>query len=207
MEIQQDIKDSIKKNGLSNWLFVGAHYDDVEIGCGGLLLHVQGSVNINIAVTTSDEHRTGDPKERLKEQMEAISLYNGNLILFESNMEDKDVIAQLDELHYDVVFIPWVYDTHQDHIRAGQIGLSVGRKRHMSVLYYSCGSSFDFVPDVFFAVSREKKGELLSCFKTQIESKAINIDIIDTINSYWGVLSGNTYAEAFKAKKINVKRG
>lgn len=42
-------------------LALGAHYDDVEIGVGGTLLkHVNNGDKVFIAITDSDESRTGD---------------------------------------------------------------------------------------------------------------------------------------------------
>jgi len=56
-------------------LAVGAHYDDIELGCGGTLLkHIKSGDEIYLAITSSDEFRTGVPVQRESEQFASMRL-------------------------------------------------------------------------------------------------------------------------------------
>ena len=56
-------------------LAIGAHYDDIEIGCGGTLLkHAGNGDKIFFGITSSDETRTGDVLARYNEQLESRSI-------------------------------------------------------------------------------------------------------------------------------------
>jgi len=98
-----------------------------------------------------------------------------------------------------------MYDTHQDHKRSSSIGQSVGRKRHMTTYFYSSGSTIEFYPNIFNKVDFNLKERVLENFSSQIDCKAINIDIIKKRELYWGSLISNedkAFAEGFMARKV-----
>jgi len=56
-------------------LAIGAHFDDVELGVGGTLLkHVEAGDEVFLAITSSDEYRTGDMDLRIEEQFNALGI-------------------------------------------------------------------------------------------------------------------------------------
>ena len=56
-------------------LAIGAHYDDIEIGCGGTLLkHSENGDKIFFGITSSDETRTVDVGVRYNEQLESAKI-------------------------------------------------------------------------------------------------------------------------------------
>lgn len=193
-------------------LFIGAHYDDIEVGCGGTLFrHVMNGDDIHIAITSSDEFRTGEPNERFKEQLKSLKIMNiskKNIYKFSYNDEVHNIVGELDKLSPNVVFTQFDHDTHQDHKRASSIGKAVGRKRFITTLFYDSGSSYDFYPNIFSIIDFEKKLKLIECYQSQIDSDSISLDIIKKKNAYWASLisiNKDLYSEAFVSKKLIYK--
>ena len=153
-------------------LALGAHFDDVETGVGGTLLkHIEKGDSIIVVILNSDEYRTGIPKIRNKEQRNAIKFMGipkENLIMFKCDDKQTKIISYLDKLKVDIIYTPYENDTHQDHRRCSKIGQSVGRKRNITTIFYYCGSSINFSPNLFSLFDYDKKMELINCYKTQI---------------------------------------
>lgn len=192
-------------------LAIGAHYDDVEIGTAGTLLHyVTTGDEVYVAVLNSDEFRTGDMCTRRQEQLNALKIMgipSTNLLEFKSDMADADIIGELDKVKADMVYTLYEKDTHQDHVRCSRIGTAVGRKKHITTFFYDSGSSYEFFPNVFNIINFDKKKNVFECFDSQIRCGAINLDIMKRKESYWGSLISyepNTYAEGFISRKIRM---
>ena len=190
-------------------LSMGAHYDDVEIGVGGTLLrHVNSDHEVTIAITDSDEFRTGDINMRYQEQLNSINMLGvdkNRLLLFKTDDDLADIIGVLDKLNFDVIYTMFEFDTHQAHRRCSHIGQAVGRDLPIQVVFYNSGTSYDFSPNAFSIISFDFKQKLLKCFKSQIALGAINIDIIQRRESYWASLiteKNDSYVEGFIIKKM-----
>jgi LmbE family N-acetylglucosaminyl deacetylase len=190
-------------------LAMGAHFDDVETGVGGTLMkHVEKGDLIVIAILSSDEYRTGDPKVRNKEQRNAIKLMGipkDNLILFKCDDEPAKIISNLDQLKADIIYTPYKNDTHQDHRRCSKIGESVGRKRNITTIFYYCGSSIGFSPNLFSLFDYNKKMELINCYKTQVECGALKLNSRQKMEAYWATLVSedeSVYAEGLIIRKM-----
>ena len=189
-------------------LAIGAHFDDIEIGVGGTLLkHVNNNDEVFVAITSSDEIRTGDVVMRYQEQLESINMFGikeQQLLLFKESDVISDIVGILDKLKADVVYIMFESDTHQAHRRCSYIGQAVGRKLATQLIFYNSGTSYNFLPNVFSIISFEFKRKLLQCFRSQIELNVINIDIIKRRESYWASLvSGKElYAEGLMVRKM-----
>jgi len=192
-------------------LAIGSHYDDLEIGCAGTLYkHIQNGDQIYFAITHTDEYRTGAIIDRLHEQDKSLEILGVSkepryLFLFSETDTDAEIIGALDQLNPDIIFSPFENDTHQHHRRSSVIAQAVGRKRHMTVLFYDSGSTFDFHPNVFSTIDFGTKLKVLNCFKSQIEHGAISLDIVHKKNSYWASLVTDiphSFAEGFVARKM-----
>ena len=192
-------------------LAIGSHYDDIEIGCAGTLYkHIQNGDQVYFAITHTDEYRTGPIIDRLHEQDKSLELLGVSnepryLFLFAETDKDSRLISILDQLEPDIIFSPFQNDTHQHHRRTSIIAQAIGRKRHMTVLFYDSGSTFDFHPNVFSMIHFGTKLKVLNCFKSQVEHGAINLDIVEKKNAYWASLITNNpdvYAEGFVVRKM-----
>jgi len=190
-------------------LVVAAHFDDVEVGVGGTILkHIECNHSVYIAVLDSGEFRTGKPKVRKQEQLNSLSvmgLDKSHLLLFTSDEDEADVMTKLDKVRPDIIYTLYEKDTHQAHRKASCIGQSVGRKKHITTIFYDAGSAYEFYPNVFSIIDFKKKSVLIKCFQTQLECGAINLDRRKKLESYWASLvteNVNDHAEGFIIRKM-----
>lgn len=188
---------------------IGAHFDDVEIGCGGTLQkHVKNGDKVYIVITSADEFRTGLPETRMKEQLEAMKLLGlprSRLITFSRDLPVEYIVSNLDKFQFDLVFAHYQEDTHQDHRRSSYIAQSVGRKRSVTTIFYESGSSLRFQPNIFSVIDFDFKLKLLQSYQSQINRQSISIDIIRRKNHYLGSLISDdpdVYAEGFVVWKM-----
>lgn len=190
-------------------LAIGAHYDDIEIGCAGTIFkHIQNGDQIFFAITSVDESRTGHPRDRAIEQDKAAEMFglNNRFLYYFSEKHDDvaEVVGVLDTIKPDIVFAQHEYDTHQAHRRSSIIAQAVGRKQHITTIFYDSGSSYEFKPNTFSLIDYNKKEEILKCFESQIIHGAINLDRVKKKNSFWATLvttDPDAYAEGFKVRK------
>jgi LmbE family N-acetylglucosaminyl deacetylase len=189
-------------------LAIGAHFDDIEIGVGGTLIkHIDNGDTVYLAITEWDEHRTGDPDIRMNEQRRALKVLNipeKNLLVFKTEMYEYDIVGILDQINPTTIYTMYAHDTHQAHRKASSIGQAVGRKLTSQVVFYNSGTSVDFSPNVFSIIDFETKQDILKCFESQINLKAVNIDFIKRRESYWASLitDKQVYAEGFVIRKM-----
>lgn len=193
-------------------LATGAHFDDVEVGVGGTLIkHIDKGDKVHIAILESDEYRTGEPIYRLEEQrnvLRLLGLDQSSLKIFTSKYSHNDVIFDLDRLKPDVVYTPYERDTHQAHRRCSEIAQSVGRKKNITTIFYYCGSSIEFYPNMFSIIDFKKKMELIKCHKSQIECGSLKLSLREKMESYWASLVSldeDTYAEGLIVRKMIYK--
>jgi bacillithiol biosynthesis deacetylase BshB1 len=113
-------------------LAIGAHPDDVEIGCGGaLLLAVDGGMRVAVVDLTDGEAATrGSPELRMKEQRLAGELLGvrdrERLGLPDAALgtepEHRLVVAEaLRDFRPRMVLAPYPEDRHPDHAAAGRL--------------------------------------------------------------------------------------
>lgn len=188
---------------------IGAHFDDIEIGCGGTLhKHIKNGDKVYIVITSADEFRTGTPEKRREEQLHVLDLLDlprNQLITFQKDLSIDHVVSDLDLLRFDLVFAHYQEDTHQDHRRSSLIAQAVGRKRTITTIFYEGASTLRFQPNIFSVIDFDFKIKLLECYQSQINRESINIDIIKRKNHYLGSLVSddpNTYAEGFVVWKM-----
>lgn len=192
-------------------LAIGAHYDDVEMGCGGTLLkHIRMGDNVIVAITSSDDTRAGDVEVRLEEQEKSNEITGFNCTLFKRSASIETIVGILDRIRPHILFYMHDKDTHQDHIRAHRIGAAVSRKKLITSYVYDGGSSYEFYPNIFSLIEFSEKEKLIQCFKSQISRGTIKIDIIKKKEMYWASLVSSVpeaHAEGFLAKKMIYRIG
>ena len=138
-------------------LAVGAHPDDVELGCGGTLLrHLARRDEITILVMTGGERGVYDARSRRNEQQYAAALTGATLIW--GGFADgavppgPEAIAVVDRAvarsGAEILYTHAPDDSHQDHIATSSVCLAAAR-RVPTVLYYETPSTLEFMPTVF----------------------------------------------------------
>lgn len=143
-------------------LAVGAHPDDVELGCGATLaLFKRREHKVFVLVLTKGE-ASGDPVERQKECRISSATIGADKLFFgslkdtmitdgvETIMEIENVINLVKA---DIVFSHSHKDGHQDHRNAGLASLSAARNCKEVLLYESPAALREFCPQLFVDVS------------------------------------------------------
>lgn len=186
-------------------LAISSHFDDVEMGCGGsLLIHRDRGDDITIAVLNPDDPLGGDISVRETEQVLASICLGACLSLYESRRDDKEVVGELDKIHPTIIYLPHKEDYHPDHRRAHIIGMSVARKFEATTLSYVDVTSYGYWPTAIRAIDMERKVELISLFKSQIERRPEYIEILKAQNKFFGTLlpCRGQYAEGFVVQRM-----
>ena len=188
-------------------LAIGAHPDDIEIGCGGTLLYFQKYHNaaVSMLLLTKGEAGTDVSVDREAEQAAACQIL-GIEDRFCANLTDtaiglQDAIISIEgvvgDVNPDVVFTHYGMDTHQDHRVVAAATLSACRNRG-SVLHYESISSQTFPPSMFVDVGEfiDTKCETVASHTSQ-EVRLGLVDYVKTLAIHRAYRTSLNYVEGF----------
>ncbi|TET65338.1 PIG-L family deacetylase [Candidatus Bathyarchaeota archaeon] len=209
-------------------LAIGAHPDDIEIGCGGtLVLYNRKGHEVYMLVLTKGE-ASGDPKAREKECEEAAKILGAKKLLF-GDLQDTRITDGIEtimaienvinELKPDLIFAHSYKDGHQDHRNAGMASLSAARNSKKIFLYESPAALREFCPQVFVDVCSafDVKLKALEMFGSQAEKVYFRgndrhdasvhqlpyvSNAVEGLARYRGFQAGALLAEAFEVGKF-----
>jgi LmbE family N-acetylglucosaminyl deacetylase len=199
-----------------NILAIGAHPDDIELGCGGLLIKGARSGHSIYLYNLTRGEKAGDPQERTLE-LKKSAKYIGAKALFIDRFSDTNLTLSNDLINHiescinickpDVVITHPMTDTHHDHRAAAEATIEAGRNVS-NILAYEMPLTKGFEPHLYYDISdsMDAKLELLSLFKSQshkffLESKAIRgLAQYRALQSRLG--SGIVYSESFQIVKV-----
>jgi LmbE family N-acetylglucosaminyl deacetylase len=109
----------------SNVLLLGAHCDDIEIGCGGTVLHLldtNPALDVTWVVASSDDERAQEAQESARAFLDAAETSTVRIERFReryfpyAGAELKEYFDELGRsLSPDIVFTHRAADMHQDH--------------------------------------------------------------------------------------------
>jgi LmbE family N-acetylglucosaminyl deacetylase len=197
-------------------LAIGAHPDDVELGCGATLLaHAAAGDTVTMLVMTGGENGPGDPAQvtgRRREQEAAARSLGARLVW--GGMRDCMLTADagtvaliegvLEETAADVVYVHAPDDSHQDH-RAVASATQGAARRLSRVLHYQSPSTLSFSPTVYVDVTAHLTGKLhaLGAHVSQVElSPMVEPDAVVASARHWGAQARIGYAEAFAPTRM-----
>jgi LmbE family N-acetylglucosaminyl deacetylase len=199
-------------------LAIGAHYDDVELGCGGTLLkHVQNGDPVYVLVITDSAYTDAngilirDTKTAYEEGQKAARLMNVemdclNYKTFEVPFDEgltRLIIRYIQERNIDTVYTHWVRDVHRDHQYAARCTLMAARHVPNILMYRSNFYNADqpFLGTLYSDISHfmEKKCEVIRAYTSELTR--VNyawLDFVRKRNSSDGQIVGVEYAENFE---------
>ena len=194
-------------------LAVGAHPDDIELGCGATLLrHAEAGDDITMLVMTPGQRGPQGLTSRVQEQEDAAALLGARLVW--GHCDDGSVptgveaVALIDavvrRVEADVIYAHAPNDTHQDHAATSQAALSAGRRLER-VLFYQSPSTTSFDPNVFVDVETAMSGKLaaLRAHWSQVtQCPMVNLEEVEVSARYWGSRAKLCYAEAFESPRF-----
>ena len=197
-------------------LAVGAHPDDVELGCGATLLaHAAAGDAVTMLVMTGGENGPGDDAAvvgRRAEQEQAARTLGAGLLW--GGLRDCSVAADaatvavveraIQATDADVVYVHAPDDSHQDHRAVASATLSAAR-RLSRVLHYQSPSTLTFSPTTYVDVTAFLSGKLaaLRAHASQVEMSAmVEPDAVVASARHWGAQARIGYAEAFAPTRM-----
>ena len=197
-------------------LAVGAHPDDIELGCGATLLaHTAAGDAVTMLVMTGGENGPGDEATavgRRAEQERAARTLGARLVwggLRDCTLNpDAATVAvverAIEQTGADVVYVHAPDDSHQDHRASAAATLSAAR-RLSRVLHYQSPSTLTFSPTTFVDVTAYLSGKLaaLGAHASQVEMSAmVEPDAVVASARHWGAQARIGYAEAFAPTRM-----
>jgi LmbE family N-acetylglucosaminyl deacetylase len=197
-------------------LAIGAHPDDIELGCGATLLahHAAGDVVTMLVMTGGENgpmgHASNGPRRQEQEQAARIlgaRLRWGGLRDCEvpANSSTVGIVEQaIRETDAELIYVHAPDDSHQDHRAVAAAALSAAR-RLSRVMHYQSPSTLTFSPTVFVDVTAQLSGKLaaLGAHASQVEQSAmVEPDAVVASARHWGSHARIGYAEAFAPTRM-----
>lgn len=205
-----------------NILAVGAHFDDVELGCGGALVkHVNQGDNVYVYVATvsgfsnhnSDLIRSADiALQEAQTAMKVIGIkemITGQFATLHVEFTDDlnlQIIKIVEEKKIDIAYTHWVGDIHHDHQALAKASLHSCRHVPRLLMYRSnwYHSNIDFKGNFYVDISTEwqTKKKAISSHVSEMErtgNKWIDFFYNEAKNA--GQRIGVKYAEVFEVVK------
>ena len=200
-----------------NILAVGAHPDDLEVGCGGTLIkYAQRGHNIFLLLISKGE-MGGEAEVRYKEQMKAAEIigargvfwggFTDTELLNRGNEIIHSVEGYIQEIQPSFIFVNFFDDTHQDHRTVNRSVLSAARYVR-NVMFYEVPTTNNFTPNVFVDIGsvldlklEALKAHASQVMKTNIEDLSI-MDIARSSAHFRGVQGRVPLAEGFVSERL-----
>jgi LmbE family N-acetylglucosaminyl deacetylase len=159
-------------------LAIGAHPDDVEIGCGGTLAKHQAMGDEIMILTLSRGAVGGDTETRAAESARAAELLGAKLELADlpdtcipDGVQTIEVIqAAIRSFSPTHIYTHTSHDAHQDHRSTHVATLVAGRSVSNIYCYQSPSTTIDFRPNHFVDISAyiQRKIEVLAAHESQV---------------------------------------
>ncbi|MCX5856191.1 MAG: PIG-L family deacetylase [Deltaproteobacteria bacterium] len=193
-------------------LAIGAHPDDIEVGCAGTLLkYVKQGHEIYILIMT-EGHKGGEASVRKEEQLRSAEILKPREVIW-GKYKDTELSPNMNQIIYDIeevlkkikpdfTFVNFGEDTHQDHRALSKATVTASRYIR-NVLFYEGPTNHDFSPTVFVDIKEtvdDKISMLLAhqsqVMKTNIEGLTI-VDIVRSTAVFRGIQGRVQFAEGF----------
>lgn len=191
-------------------LAIGAHPDDIEIGCAGTLLgHRRRGDRISL-LTLSRGAVGGDRSERAHESRLAADAIGAQLLtadLPDTRIEEgmgtiRLIEAVVRAVDPTVVYVHSRHDSHQDHRAVHTATISAARSVPRVYAYQSPSATNDFQPTRFIAIDEvvSDKLQVLGVFNSQRDRSYLEPELVIAGARYWArhLHPRARYAEPFE---------
>jgi LmbE family N-acetylglucosaminyl deacetylase len=194
-------------------LAIGAHPDDIELGCAGTLLsHRARGDEVAMLVMSRGELGPQDSRSRGAEQEAAAQILGAELYwggfddaAVPDGRESVDVIQFImDLVAPDVIYTHSPDDSHQDH-RSTALSTLAAARRSRRVLKYEAPSSLGFSPTVYVDVSAHMEAKLsaLNAHESQVlKNGLVDLEAVQAQARYRGFQARIKVAEAFEVERF-----
>lgn len=196
-------------------LLLGAHPDDIELGCGALIHHIAASSEVT-CVTLSDNQRNPELGRVVDEQYRSMAILGVprertvygpfvTRIFPEARQEILQYFLRLrEDLRPEIVFVHSLHDVHQDHLAMTNEALRAFRG--ITLLGFDVvRSSYGFFPHFLVEVTEadvEAKIKALAQYETYRDKYYFNSELTRSIMVRHGALAECPFAEGFDILRI-----
>lgn len=194
-------------------LAIGAHPDDIELGCGATLLaHRRRGDSVSLLVMSSGERGPLDAVPRALEQQNAAELLNAELrwggfpdgSVPQGHEAVELIEAARKACGADIVYTHAPDDSHQDH-RATALASLAACRRVQRVCLYEAPSSRHFDPSIYVDVEDlvEDKLRLIGAHRSQVlKNGLVDLEAVSAQARYRGFQARIRHAEAFESTRF-----
>jgi len=204
---------------MKNILAIGAHYDDLELGCSGSLIkYVDEGAKVTMIVVTDSAYQNPDgeivreAETAYNEGASAAKIigaddliclnYKTFMVPFDESLTKK-IIYYIEKLNIDTIFSHWVYDIHRDHQYTAKSAMMAGRHIPRFFMYrsnyYDTEKTFNGSYYIDISNQIEKKKEVIKAHKSELERVRYKwLNFILNQNANDGQKIGVNYAEKFE---------
>lgn len=199
-----------------NILAIGAHPDDIEIGCSATLVKYRRQGNNVYSLVMTDGSMGGDNEVRRNEQLLSNSMIGIERTFWGGYKDtqlplDKGAISVIEKVIQQVepvfIFVNFPDDTHQDHRHLGMATISATRYIR-NVLFYEVPTTHNFSPSVFVNIEdvlADKMKILMAhesqAMKTHIGDSSIT-DVAHAQAAFRGIQGRVKFAEGFVPQRL-----
>ncbi|MEX0878344.1 MAG: PIG-L deacetylase family protein [Thermoanaerobaculia bacterium] len=199
-------------------LCLGAHSDDIEIGCGGTLLDLIDRslpVEVDWIVFSGTPVRAREARASARRLLAGARAARVETRRFRDGFFPSQIVRIKEEFERlkrrsspDLVFCPWRGDAHQDHRLLGELAWNTFRD-HLILEYEIPKYDGDLAsPNLYVPldekVCRKKVEHILHAFRSQAANQWFSEDTFRAVLRLRGVESNSPtgYAEGFYCRKI-----
>jgi N-acetylglucosamine malate deacetylase 1 len=195
--------------------FLGAHPDDIELGCGALIAHIADRSDLR-CVTLSDNQKNPALRNLVDEHyrsMKLLGVSDDKIILGkfdtrrfpQARQEILEYLIDLNkQLQPEIVFVHTRADLHQDHVTVTEEALRAFRGT--SIFGYDViRSSYGFFPSFLIEVNEsdvDRKIKALAEYHTYNDKYYFKPEVTRATLIRHGAIAERNYAEAFDILRI-----
>jgi len=204
-----------------NVLAIGAHFDDVELGCGGTLaLHAQRGDQVTVYVATHSGYSAPDGREIRSREIARDEGERGAEVVgaellcgdWETNQliySDPlicSVLEVVEQRGIDIIYTHWTEDAHQDHRALARASITASKHVPRILMYqsnlYESGEAFAGSFYVDIGATIEQKKAAIAAHESELDRVGGDwLEVFLAKARVDGHRAGVTYAEAFEVVK------
>jgi LmbE family N-acetylglucosaminyl deacetylase len=198
-----------------NILCLGAHADDIEIGCGGTMLQwtkARSDLHIQWVVFSAEGKRAAEARASAKallpktKQKVEVKQFQTSFFPFQGEKVKNYFETLKDSFTPDVIFTHYRDDRHQDHRLLSDLTWSTFRS-HLILEYEIPKYDGDLgSPNLFVSlpdeIARQKVAHLCRFFQTQANKHWFEEETFLALMRLRGMECATRYAEAFYCRKL-----
>lgn len=182
-------------------LAIGAHPDDVEIGCGGILLRHRADGDRVSVLTLSGGEQGGTAEQRIDEARSAAETLGARL--FMRSLRDaaisqgKETIEAIEEVIQEVkpsiIYTHSLNDGHQDHRSVHRATVVAARQIPSLYCYQAPSTGIEFRPTKFVEIGEflDRKVEAIGAYHSQVVKRPyLRESLLRATAEYWGRFAG-----------------